>query len=73
MLAGGLIIAFPQLLDFGITTGVHVHNLDNLGIGFFIVIFSVVIIGFVGYHNSIKRAQKLGYTGDTTETAMAPE
>jgi ABC-type nickel/cobalt efflux system permease component RcnA len=73
IVAGGLIIVFPQLLDYGITTGIHVHNLDNLGIGFFIVIFAVVIIGFAGYYNSMRRAQELGYTGDAKEPAKAGE
>ena len=73
VVAGGLIIVFPQLLDYGITTGVHVHNLDNLGIGFFIVIFAVVIIGFVGYYRSIKMAQDLGYTSVVQEQINGPE
>ncbi len=34
---------FPQPLDFDIIIGLHAHTLDNLGIGFFIVIFTVVI------------------------------
>ncbi len=64
IVAGSAILIFPQLLDYGITTGIHVHNLDNLGIGFFIVIFAVVIIGFMGYSRSIKKAVSLGYTGE---------
>ena len=63
-MAGCAILIFPQLLDYGIATGVHVHNLDNLGIGFFIVIFAVVIIGFLGYSRSIKNAVSLGYTSE---------
>ena len=62
IIAGAAILIFPQLLEYGISTGVHVHNLDNLGIGFFLVIFAVVIIGFLGYSTSIKKAVKLGYT-----------
>jgi hypothetical protein len=57
--AGAAILAFPELLDYGISTGIHVHNLDNLGIGFFIVIFAVVIIGAVGYVRSMKNATRL--------------
>ena len=64
IVAGSAILIFPQLLDYGITTGIHVHNLDNLGIGFFIVIFAVVIIGFLGYSRSIKNAVSLGYTSE---------
>ncbi|MCL5441291.1 MAG: hypothetical protein M1468_01335, partial [Candidatus Thermoplasmatota archaeon] len=50
------------------STGVHVHNLDNLGIGFFLVIFAVVIIGFLGYSRSVKKAAQLGYTMDKEPT-----
>ena len=59
IVAGAAILAFPKLLDYGISTGIHVHNLDNLGIGFFIVIFAVVIIGTVGYVQSMKNATRL--------------
>lgn len=71
VIAGAAILLYPQLLDFGITTGVHVHNLDNLGIGFFLVIFAVVIIGFLGYSSSIKKATELGYTKDKESTQLA--
>ncbi len=69
IIAGTFILIFPQLLDYGISTGVHVHNLDNLGIGFFLVIFAVVIIGFFGYSTSVKKAVRLGYT--TNETSQS--
>jgi len=59
ILAGLAILAFPKLMDYGISTGIHVHNLDNLGIGFFIVIFAVVIIGAIGYIHSMKIASSL--------------
>ncbi|EQD31247.1 hypothetical protein B1B_18221, partial [mine drainage metagenome] len=73
IVAGAAILAFPQLLDYGITTGIHVHNLDNLGVGFFIVIFAVVIIGFLGYINSMRKAVELGYTGETKEPPTVSE
>lgn len=71
VIAGAAILLYPQLLDYGIATGVHVHNLDNLGIGFFLVIFAVVIIGFLGYFSSIKKATELGYTKDKEPTQLA--
>lgn len=66
VITGASILVFPWILDYGITTGIHVHNLDNLGIGFFLVIFAVVIIGFLGYSTSIKKAAQLGYTKNST-------
>ncbi len=56
IVAGGAILAFPQMLNFGIITPVKVHNLHNLGIGFFLVIIVVVVIGILGYKVAMKRA-----------------
>jgi hypothetical protein len=61
IVGGILILVFPQLLSYGINTGIKVHNLDNLGIGFFLVIISVVVIGIIGYFSAMSRARKLGY------------
>ncbi len=59
--SGMLIIFFPALLNFGLNTGIKVHNLDNLGIGFFLVMFSVGIIGITSFVSSLRKARKLGY------------
>ncbi len=58
IIAGIAILAFPGLLNYGINTGIKVHNLHTLGFGFFLVIFSVAIIGLVGYRKSLKTAQR---------------
>lgn len=55
--AGIAILAFPQLMTYGITTGIKVHNIDNLGIGFFLVIFVVIIISAISYHKAMKEAK----------------
>ncbi len=68
IVAGAAILAFPKLMDYGISTGIQVHNLDNLGIGFFIVIFAVVIIGAMGYIRSMKNAMKLYTVVPATKT-----
>lgn len=56
IVAGGLILAFPQILSFGIITPIKVHNLHDLGIGFFLVIIVVVVIGILGYRVALRRA-----------------
>lgn len=57
---GGLLtIAYPGIFSIVINTGIKVHNLDQLGIGFFMVIISVVIIGIVAYVVMMRRAEKL--------------
>ncbi|MGC8533456.1 MAG: hypothetical protein ACP5MV_02385 [Candidatus Parvarchaeum sp.] len=58
VIAGISIIIFPQIITFGVITPLQIHNLHDLGIGFFIVIFVVVIIGFVSYRNAMKIALK---------------
>ena len=63
--AGGILsVIYPQILDYSITTPILVHNLHHLGIGFILVILSVVIIGIAGYENAVKKAVKLGYTNN---------
>ncbi len=56
--AGIAILAYPQILTYGISTGIKIHNLGNLGVGFFIVIFAVVIIGFISYFRAIRIASR---------------
>lgn len=60
IIAGTAILVWPQLLNFGITTPIHVHNLHNLGIGFFLVVITVAVLGYVGYKLGVKNAEKLG-------------
>lgn len=38
---------FPATTSLSVNTGLHVHNLDNLGLPFLLVIVSVVGVGFV--------------------------
>jgi len=61
IIAGALILAFPQITNFGIQTGIKIHNLDNLDIGFFLVVVVVGIIGLVSYYLGIRKAIKLNY------------
>ncbi len=72
VIAGASILAFPQLLNYGINTGIHVHNLHNLGIGFFLVVAVVVIIGYMGYRLSVSEAQKVFNTRPQISD-LAPE
>ncbi len=58
--AGILILAFPGLNNISILTGIKIHNLDSLGLGFFMVVLVVVVIGLLGYQKSIKTARKMG-------------
>ncbi|MEM4058009.1 MAG: hypothetical protein QXZ12_04690, partial [Thermoplasmata archaeon] len=56
IVAGAFIVAFPSILNYGIVTGIKVHNLDDLNIGFFLVIIVVIVLGFIGYKRAIDRA-----------------
>ena len=57
--SGIAILAFPQLLTYAIVTPIKIHNLHNLGIGFFLVIIVVIAIGFLSYRASMRKAVRL--------------
>ncbi|MGC8558870.1 MAG: hypothetical protein ACP5NC_07785, partial [Nitrososphaeria archaeon] len=57
VIAGAAILYAPWLLNFGIVTPIYVHNLHDLGIGFFLVITVVVIIGLLGYRKAMNLAE----------------
>lgn len=72
-LGGIAILMYPGLINIGINTGIKVHNLDNLGIGFLLVIFSVVIVAFLSYRKAIKKANSIaGYTTMSIQHAQRP-
>ncbi|MEM3857463.1 MAG: hypothetical protein QXI37_03040 [Thermoprotei archaeon] len=70
VVAGAAVLAFPNILDYGISTGIKVHNLDNLNIGFFLVVITVGVVGYLGYRRTLNQALKMGLTSgsETIET-----
>ncbi|MCL4435066.1 MAG: hypothetical protein M1399_09990 [Actinobacteria bacterium] len=47
-LSGGIFgLAFPGLAGTTVSTGIHVHNLDHLGLPIVLVIVAVVLVGFI--------------------------
>lgn len=71
-LAGILILAFPGLNNVSIITGIKIHNLDSLGIGFFMVVIVVVVIGILGYIKSMRDARQLGLLKTGEENSASP-
>ncbi len=69
-LAGIMILFFPQINNINIITGIKIHNLDSLGVGFFLVVIVVVVIGFIGYRRSVRRAQEMGLTKPVNEETV---
>ncbi len=61
VIGGAAVLAFPSLMDVGIATGLKVHNLSTLDIGFFMVVISVGVIGILAYLFSVRKARELGY------------
>ena len=61
VLGGIMVLLFPQILGYNLITPVAVHNLHELGLGFILVIVSVVIVGMTGYVKAMKDARKFGY------------
>lgn len=58
VISGILILLFPNILNYKITTGLQIHNLDNLDIGFFLVIFIVIVIGLASFFSALKQVKK---------------
>ena len=58
IIAGIFIIFFPGILNYNIITPVYIHNIHNLGIGFFLVIFTVVVVGVISYFRAMRIATK---------------
>ncbi len=61
MIAGLAIVLYPSVQNYYIGTGVRIHNLDQLNIGFFLVVFAVFVIGALAYRDALKKAAVLGY------------
>ncbi len=59
VISGILILLFPNLLNYKISTGLHIHNLDNLDIGFFLVIFIVIGIGLFSFLNALRKVKEM--------------
>lgn len=61
MIGGLAVLAFPGIMGVGISTGLKIHNLDSLDMGFFLVVISVAVIGLISYLFAVRRARELGY------------
>lgn len=58
--AGAMVLLFPGIDSISIMTGIKIHNLDSLGLGFFMVVIVVVFLGIYGYIRSMRDARELG-------------
>ncbi len=45
VVGGAFGLAFPRVASLSVATGIHIHNLDQLGLPIFLVMFAVVGIG----------------------------
>jgi hypothetical protein len=61
MMAGLAIVIYPGIQNYGINTGIKVHNLDVLNIGFFLVVIAVVVVSAFAYGRALRRAKELGF------------
>ena len=64
VVAGISAIVYPSIWNYSIITGLHIHNLDALGLPFFLVVISVIILGYAGYKISLNRAVKMQENGE---------
>lgn len=59
LIAGLVTLALPGLWNIDIITGLHIHNLDSLGLPFFLVVTVVVVMGYLGYKINMSRAMNI--------------
>ncbi|MDA8192892.1 MAG: hypothetical protein M0Z53_02670 [Thermaerobacter sp.] len=57
-IAGMLSLVFPRLSDFAIVTPLHIHNLHTLGLGFLLVMVTVLVVGIGTLGRSIEQAKR---------------
>ena len=70
--AGGAFgLAFPSLAGFSIATGLHVHNLDHLGIALVLVVVSVVGVGLTTLVRQTRHAERRR-TADLADPSPSP-
>ncbi len=60
VLAGAVGLAFPRLAGWHVTTGVHVHNLDSLGLPLLLVLVSVAVVGVGSLAVELRRVPTRG-------------
>ncbi len=56
VLGGSISLLVPSIDNIGISTGIHIHNLHNIGLPLILVIFSVLIVGLTTMVVEIKKA-----------------
>lgn len=59
VLAGIAGLAYPALDDMAFDTGIRIHNLAHLGLGFFMVVLSMVPIAGYAFWRSLREARTL--------------
>lgn len=71
--AGAAGLAVPAVMTAGISTGIHVHNLDQVNVGTLLVIL-VVAVAIVTITTTIRRLRHLPATGAPASTSgQAPD
>lgn len=58
LLVGGFSLIIPTE-SWGFTTGIHVHNLHQIGIGFFLAVIPVFFIASISMVQAIRRVKKV--------------
>jgi hypothetical protein len=80
LLAGGVLftaagvagLAVPSVMTAGISTGIHVHNLDQVNIGTLLVIL-IVVVAVVAITRTIRRFRRFPAAAAEAPDGQAPE
>ncbi|MDA8040722.1 MAG: hypothetical protein M0Z69_16540, partial [Actinomycetota bacterium] len=68
--AAGLVV--PSIMTAGISTGIHVHNLDQIGVGTLLVVV-VLVVAVLSIVRTVRRLRKLeaGKDGPAGDAPLA--
>jgi hypothetical protein len=64
--AGAAGLAIPSIMTAGISTGIHVHNLDQIGVGTLLVGL-IVIVAVITIWRTVRQLRRLPLEGPTSE------
>lgn len=59
VVAGIFSLLFPRLARYSIATPLHIHNLHTLGLGFLLVMFTVLVVGIGTLVRTLRHAKEL--------------
>ncbi len=71
VVAGAAGLAVPSVMTTGVSTGIHVHNLDQVGVGTLLVV-AVVVVAVVSIARTVRQLRRLPDVASPPEPSGTP-